>query len=100
MYQSLKSSLKQEDSIYFADSVHPSQATKLSYGWIRRGKNKDINTTASRTRLNIIGALNLEDIEGTIFARYETINADSIIRHMRLLRNKKGEESLNLVSHA
>ena len=34
----------------------------------------------------------MEDIEGTIFARYETINADSIIRHMQLLRNKKGEE--------
>lgn len=89
-YQSLKNTLNPEDSVYFADAVHPSQATKLAYGWIRKGKNKNVETTASRTRLNIIGAMNLEDIAGTVSARYETINADAIIQHMHLLREKKG----------
>jgi len=89
-YNSLKQGLSPEDSIYFADSVHPSQATKLSYGWIRKGKNKNLGTTASRTRLNIIGALKLDDIGSAITAKYDTINADSIIKHLYLLREKNG----------
>jgi transposase len=89
-YNSLKQSLNSEDSVYFADSVHPSQATKLSYGWIRKGKNKKVGTTASRTRLNIIGALKLDDIGNAIIDKYETINAESIIKHLCLLREKNG----------
>ena len=91
-YQALKTTLNPEDSVYFADSGHPSQASKLTYGWIRKGKKKNVQTTASRTRLNIIGAMNLEDIGGTVSARYETINADAIIKHMHLLREKKGSK--------
>ena len=36
-YKTLKNDLTPEDSVYFADSVHPTQASKLSYGWIRKG---------------------------------------------------------------
>ena len=32
------------------------QATKLSYGWIRTGQTKHVETTGTRTRLNIVGA--------------------------------------------
>ena len=35
----------------------------MSYGWIRKGKTKKVGTTAGRTRVNIISALNLEKIE-------------------------------------
>ncbi|OCH59955.1 hypothetical protein A6E08_16695 [Vibrio lentus] len=34
------------------DAVHPTQATKLSCGWIRKGQGKFIETTGSRTRVN------------------------------------------------
>lgn len=91
-YDSLKESLNPEDSIYFGDSVHPTQATKLSYGWIRKGSNKPIETTASRTRLNIIGAMKLNDIGSTVSARYETINAESIVQHLQFLRDAHGEK--------
>ena len=73
-YNSLKETLNAEDSIYFGDSVHPTQATKLSDGWIRKGTNKPIETTASRTRLNIIGAMKLDDIGSTVSAKYDIIN--------------------------
>jgi transposase len=89
-YQELKSTIKSADAIYFADSVHPSQATKLSYGWIRKGKDKKLETTASRTRVNIMGAIKLGDIQNTIAAQYETINADSIVEHLGLIRKKHG----------
>lgn len=48
------------------DAVHPTQSTKLSYGWIRKGQDKVIETTGSRTRLNIIGALPLQNIGATV----------------------------------
>jgi hypothetical protein len=36
-------------------------ATKATYGWIRKGKNKVIETTGTRTRGNVIGAINAKD---------------------------------------
>lgn len=89
-YTELKNSLTPEDAVYFADSVHPSQATKLSYGWIKKGHSKKLETTASRTRLNIIGVMKLDDIQNTVAAQYETINAESIVNHLNLLRNQHG----------
>lgn len=49
-YQQLKEKKEKEDPILFVDGVHPTMATKLSYGWVRKGKEKPIATTASRTR--------------------------------------------------
>ena len=57
------------------DVVQPTQSTKLSYGWLHKGEKKVIETTGSRTRLNIFGALNLNDIAATITREYPTINA-------------------------
>ena len=56
------------------DTVHPTQATKLSYGWIRTGQTKHLETTGSRTRLNIVGAIQVGNIAEAITAQYETIN--------------------------
>lgn len=56
------------------DSLHPTQATKVSYGWIKTGENKLIASIASRTRINITGAINLTNMEG-IHQEYPTVNA-------------------------
>lgn len=69
-----------EDPVLFMDAVQPTQSTKLSYGWIRRGQNKVIDTTGSRSRLNIIGALPLQNIGGTVTETYDTINSESVVR--------------------
>lgn len=66
--------------VLFMDAVHPTQSTKLSYGWLRKGQDKLIETTGSRTRLNIIGALALKDIGATITDTYDTIDSESIVR--------------------
>ncbi len=60
------------------DAVHPTQSTKLSGGWIRRGERKPVKTTGSRTRMNIIGALCLNDIARTVTCDYAQINARTI----------------------
>jgi transposase len=97
-YKALKEAVKGKDEpILFMDSVHPTQATKLTYGWIRKGQTKHIGTTASWTRLNIVGAIQLGHLADTITAQYTTINAESIMDFMGKLRTKHGEKKLHLI---
>ena len=77
-----------EAPVLFMDAVHPTQSTKLSYGWIRKGQDKLIETTGSRTRLNLIGALSLEDIGATVTETYDTINSESIVRFFWKLKKE------------
>lgn len=68
-----------EDPVLLMDAAHPTQSTKLSYGWIRKGQDKLIETTGSRTRLNVIGALPLQNIGATVTDTYDSISSDSIV---------------------
>ena len=77
-----------EDPVLFMDAVHPTQSTKLSYGWIQKGQDKLIETTGSRTRLNLIGALSLENIGATVTETYDTINSESIVRFFWKLKKE------------
>lgn len=87
-YQRLKEEVSQEEPILFMDSVHPTQATKITYGWIRTGQEKPIPTTASRTRINLVGAIQLGHIAKAISAEYEMINGESIIDFMKQIRSQ------------
>jgi transposase len=73
-YNELLKTLPENEPILFGDGVHPTMATKISYGWIKKGTDKLIPTTASRTRMNLMGALNLETMDVTI-AEYDTIDS-------------------------
>ena len=77
-YETLVNETPDNEPILFMDSVHPTMATKVSYGWIKKGKDKLIASSASRTRLNLTGALNLKEMT-VISQDYETINGDSIL---------------------
>ncbi len=96
-YEQLKKEAGVDEPILFMDSVHPTQATKLSYGWIRTGKTKHVGTTASRTRLNIIGALQLGHIGKAITSQYETINGESIMDFMDKIRVRYDEKIVHLI---
>ena len=89
-YEALKKTTSPEEPILFMDSVHPTQAINMTYGWIKKGKGKEkeVNTTASRTRLNIVGAIQLGNLSNTISEQYKTINGDSIIHFMRKIREQ------------
>ena len=97
-YEELKSNLLEDESIYFMDAVHPTQATKVSSGWIKTGMDKPIKTTGSRTRINIIGAVRLGHIAQAVTSQYDTVNGESIIKFMRLLRSKHTSKgTINLI---
>jgi transposase len=88
-YEKLMSEISDSEPVEFGDGVHPTMATKISYGWIKKGKKNDklIATTASRTRLNLMGSLNLETMNLTI-GQYKTINSDAMEYHFKALREK------------
>lgn len=84
-YEQLKDDVG-DDPILFIDGVHPTQGTKLAYGWIPKGRKTVVETTGSRTRLNLMGALNLDDIGNTVIREYDTINAENIARFFIAVR--------------
>ena len=84
-YKELKTTVGDEP-ILFIDGVHPTQATKISYGWIRKGQKKAVKTTGSRTRLNIMGALNLKALTSPLICEYKTINEYNVSRFFNEIR--------------
>ena len=86
-YENLLNTLPEDEPVEFADAVHPTMATKVTYGWIRKGQDKLIATTASRTRINLLGSINLETMDVTI-ASHETIDSKAMEKHFAALRKK------------
>lgn len=85
-YNKLKSTMASDEGILFMDACHPSMATKISCGWIKKGQSKPIETTASRTRMNLIGALNLSKMSKPIVASYTTVDGDAIVDFLHQIR--------------
>ncbi|MDR0678466.1 MAG: IS630 family transposase [Holosporaceae bacterium] len=86
-YKELVKNTPENEPILFMDAVHPTMNTKASCGWIRTGTEKLIKTSGSRTRLNIIGTINLKSMEVKVM-RFQTINSDSIIEYFDFLKGK------------
>ncbi len=85
-YEQLKASLREDEPLLFMDAVHPTQATKITSGWIKKGVDKPIETTGSRTRLNIVGAIQLNHLSETITHQYKTVNGESIVEFLKQIR--------------
>lgn len=89
IYQQLKElSLANDEPIFFSDGVHPSMQTKVSCGWIKKGEEKEIPTTASRTRVNILGAINLNNMSAVTMDCDKSINSQTIISLLDSIKEK------------
>ena len=97
-YNNLKQELTKDEGILFMDSCHPSMATKTSYGWIKKGQIKAIETSASRTRVNIVGAINLSEVSKPVICTYSTVDGDSILDFLEQVRKCSGiSGKINLI---
>jgi transposase len=86
-YEKLKSEKLPDDPIYFGDGVHPTHNTESHYGWIKKGKDKEIRSNTGRHRLNINGAIDIETKE--VVARYDdTLNAQSTVKLLKEIEAK------------
>jgi transposase len=87
-YEQLKASLNENEPLLFMDAVHPTQATKITSGWIRKGVDKPIKTTGSRTRLNVVGAIRLGHLAEAVIEQYDkTVNGESIVDFLTKTRD-------------
>jgi len=84
-YHALLEETAKTEPILFGDGVHPTMATKITYGWIRKGTDKPIATTASRTRMNLMGAINLQTMD-VVCGSYETIDSATMDKYFGTLR--------------
>ena len=55
--------LAADEVIYFADAAHPEHQARPADGWVRRGSNPALRRTSGRGRVNIHGAVNLENFD-------------------------------------
>jgi transposase len=83
-YENLKKTLPDNERIVFMDGVHPTHQTRMAYGWIRKGTRKELPTTPGQKRMNIIGALDLEDMR-LMHQEYATIDGEAIIGFLKNL---------------
>jgi len=68
LYERLLNGLAADEAVYFADAVHPEYQSKPAFGWVKKGTNPALKTTAGRGRVNIHGALNLENFDAPFVA--------------------------------
>ena len=81
-YQELRDSLPANEAICFIDGVHPTHNTKLAYGWIQKGKRKEIRTNTGRQRINLSGAIDI--LSKKVLVREDlSLNASSTIEFLK-----------------
>lgn len=85
-YTALKASLSEDEPLLFMDAAHPTQATKITAGWIKKGVDKPIETTGSRTRLNVIGAIELNHLSRAVIHHADNVNSDTMIEFFQQIR--------------
>ena len=60
-YDTLLTRLEPDEIVYFSDAVHPEYQSRPAYGWIRRGDHVAVKRGKGRERMNLMGALCLEN---------------------------------------
>jgi len=86
-YEQIKATKGKNDPIYFADATHPQHNSVPSYGWIKKGTEKELKANCGRQRLNINGAIDIETLE-PVTGFYDTINAQAALDLFRKIEAK------------
>lgn len=95
-YEELKSNLGSEQEIYFVDAVHPSYQSQAAYGWIKKGEEKTLQTTATQVRMHLNGALCL-DAKKMITKEYSTIDADSMVDFLKKIEDSSCASIIHVI---
>jgi transposase len=69
----------EKEAVFFVDALHPVHNTMASYGWIKKGREKELESNTGRERFNVHGAMNAETFETTIIASEANVNSDSTL---------------------
>jgi len=89
-YRELKEAKGSKDPIYFMDGVHPQHNSVAACGWIKKGTVKELKSNTGRKRININGAINIEEMNPVV-SYSDTINAQSTISLLKEIELKHTE---------
>lgn len=100
-YEKIKKNLGEKDKIYFIDAVHAQHNSMPAYGWIEKGKEKEVLCNTGRQRININGALDVQK-QKIIFRSDEQINAQSTIKLFKQIekKNRKADQIFIIADNA
>jgi len=87
-HHELKAKKSETDKIYFMDGCHPQHNSQPAYGWIKKGKQKELKSNTGRKRVNLNGAYNLEDHE-LVIREDESINSQSTIELFKQISQRQ-----------
>lgn len=91
-YERLLNGLEADEAVYFADAVHPEYQSRPAFGWVRRGATPAVETTAGRGRVNIHGALNLENFDAP-FVEPVTVDGSSAVQLLGKIEARNPDKS-------
>ena len=88
-----------KSKVYFMDAVHPTHNTRSTYGWIQRGKEKELLTVSGRDRVNINGALNALDPTDIQVLECESVNAQTTKDlYLKILESNQGIDKIYTIA--
>lgn len=76
-FEELQRTKTADEVHYFIDAVHPTLNSQTSYGWIEKGTEHQILSNSGRTRVNLLAALNANEISDVFQKEYKTINSEA-----------------------
>ena len=92
-YKQLQRHMPEDVAIYFGDAVHPEHQSRPAHGWFFKGEKVAVKSSSGRKRVNIHGAVNLENFDFQ-FVESVTVDADSTIALLKKIeaanRTKSG----------
>ena len=83
-YENLLNALDPDETVLFMDAVHPTHAARPVGCWAPSSENLAIEQTSGRQRLNVHGAIDLENGK-TAMIDVETVDAASTIRLLQAI---------------
>lgn len=83
----IKADLGQNDKLFFVDGTHPQHNSMPAYGWIKKGEQKELKTNSARQRLNLLGALDTNNLN-CLVRNYETLDGSSTISFFKDLEKR------------
>lgn len=93
-FEMLMSALSEQEAVYFVDAVHPQHHTRPAYAWIRTGQEREIPSNSGRKRLNLNGAINVQNPSDVVIIESERINAQSTWELYEKLAEKQPHKAL------
>ena len=101
-FEQLQAAKAEDEVHYFIDAVHPTLNSEASFGWIEKGTEHQVLSNSGRTRLNILGALNANQVTEVVTREYQTIDHEAAKKFIEELgaRNLKATKIRIIIDNA